>query len=43
MKLPCLVSPDRDDLVDTDDCMETTDDVSAMVLSVVKPPPSPSV
>lgn len=43
MNSPCLVSPERDDLVDTDDCMEATDVVSAMVLSVVKPPPSPSV
>lgn len=42
MKLPCLVSPEREDLVDTDDCTETTEDVSAMVLSVVNPP-SPSV
>ena len=43
VKLPCLVSPERDDLVDTDDCTETTEDVSGMVLSVMKPPPSPSV
>lgn len=43
VKLPCLVSPERDDLVDTDDCTETTEDVSGMVLSVIKPPPSPSV
>ena len=42
-KLPCLVSPERDDFVDTDDCTETMEDVSAMLLSVIKPPPSPSV
>lgn len=41
--LPCLVSPEREDLVDTDDCTETTEVVSAMVLSVINPPPSPSV
>lgn len=43
MKLPCLVSPEREDLVDTDDCTETTEDVSAIVLSVINPSPSPSV
>lgn len=43
MDLPCLVSPEREDLVDTDDCAETTEDVSGMVLSVVNPPLSPSV
>lgn len=43
LRLPCLVSPERDDLVDTDDCTETTEVVSAMVLSVTNPPPSPSV
>lgn len=37
------MSPEREDLVDTDDCKETTDVVSPMVLSVMKPPPSPSV
>lgn len=40
---PCLVSPERDDLVDTDDCTETTEVVSAMVLSVTNPLPSPSI
>lgn len=43
VKLPCLVRPEREDLVDTDDCTETIEDVSARVLSVIKPPPSPSV
>lgn len=43
VKLPCLVSPEREDLVDTDDCTEMTEVVSAMVLSVINPPPSPSV
>lgn len=43
VSLPCLVSPEREDLVDTDDCTETTEVVSAMVLSVINPPPSPSV
>lgn len=43
VKLPCLVSPEREDLVDTDDCTETTEDVSGMVLSVINPPLSPSV
>ena len=35
--------PEREDLVDTDDCTDVTEVVSAMVLSVIKPPPSPSV
>ena len=43
VKSPCRVSPEREDLVDTDDCMETTEDESGMVLSVTNPPPSPSV
>lgn len=42
-RLPCRVSPEREDLVDTEDCTEVTDVVSPMVLSVMKPPPSPSV
>lgn len=42
-RLPCRVRPEREDLEDTDDCMETTDVVSPMVLSVMKPPLSPSV
>lgn len=37
------MSPEREDLVDTDDCTEATEVVSAMVLSVTNPPPSPSV
>lgn len=41
--LPCLVSPERDDLVDTDECMETTEEASGMVLSVTNPVLSPSV
>jgi len=41
--LPCLVSPEREDLLDTDDCTERTEDVSARVLSDINPPPSPSV
>lgn len=43
LRLPCRVSPEREDLVDTDDCTEATEVVSAMVLSVTNPPPSPSV
>lgn len=34
------MSPERED---TDDCTETTEDVSGIVLSVANPPPSPSV
>lgn len=41
--LPCRVSPEREDIVDTDDCTEATEVVSARVLSVTNPPPSPSV
>lgn len=37
------MSPEREDLEDTDDCTETTEVESAMVLSVINPPPSPSV
>lgn len=43
LRLPCRVSPEREDLVDTDDCTEATEVVSARVLSVTNPPPSPSV
>lgn len=39
---PWRVSPEREDLEDTEDCTETIEDVSGMVLSVVKPPPSTS-
>lgn len=35
--LPCLVSPEREDLVETVDCVETMEDVSAMVLSDMMP------
>lgn len=37
------MSPEREDLVDTDDFTEAMEDVSAMVLSVTNPPQSPSV
>lgn len=43
VSLPCLERPERVDLVDTDDCTETTEVVSAMVLSVTNPQLSPSV
>lgn len=43
VNLPCLVSPEREDLVDTDDCTEATEDVSGIVLSVINPALSPSV
>lgn len=43
LRLPCRVSPEREDLVDTDDCTEATEVVSARVLSVTNPLPSPSV
>lgn len=37
VKLPCLVIPEREDLEDTVDCVETMEDVSAIVLSDRKP------
>lgn len=36
------MSPERDDIQDTEDCTEAMEVVSPMVLSVVNPPPSTS-